>query len=391
MNNIQAEIQSDIDYFIQLRHQIHENPEIGFEEKQTSRLVADLLRKWGYEVTEGMGITGLVGTLRSGSGSRVIGIRADMDALPMQETSGKEWSSKIANRFHGCGHDGHTTTLLCAAKYLAEHKLFDGTLHLIFQPAEETLSGGRRMLDDGLFEKFPCDQIFALHNMPGIPLGNFVFKSGVLMASSDTIHIEVIGKGAHGAMPEMGVDATLTACYIATALQTIVSRNVSPQQAAVITIGSIQAGDAPNIVNERALMKLTVRTLDPDTRKLLVKRIGEVARLQAESFGAEVKIDHINASPVLINGSEATEFAKQVAVNLFGEEKAYSSDVTYMGSEDFAFMLEAQPNGCYFVVGNGDAPGLCALHNPGYDFNDEIIARGASFWVKLVETYLKKN
>lgn len=389
MGDILKEIQSDIDFFVNLRHQIHENPEIGFEEKNTATLVADLLRKWGYEVTEGFGTTGLVGTLRSGKAGKTIGIRADMDALPMQEASGKEWSSKIKNRFHGCGHDGHTVTLLCAAKYLAQHKNFNGTLHLIFQPAEETLSGGKRMLDDGLFDKFPCDAIFALHNMPGFPLGHFAFKPGVMMASSDTIHIEVVGKGAHGAMPEVGIDATLTACYIATALQSIVSRNVSPQQAAVITIGSIQAGDAPNIVNERALMKLTVRTLNPDVRDMVVKRIGEVARLQAESFGAKVNIDHINASPVLINDAQTTAFAQQVAQDVFGKDQAYASDMVFMGSEDFAFMLEAQPKGCYFVVGNGEGASSCALHNPGYDFNDQIIAKGATMWATLVETYLK--
>ena len=387
--DILKEIQSDIDFFVKLRHQIHQHPEIGFEEKETSRLVADLLNKWGYEVTTGIGITGVVGTLKVGTGTKTIGIRADMDALPMTETSGKEWTSKVENRFHGCGHDGHTSTLLCAAKYLAEHKSFDGTLHLIFQPAEEVLYGGRKMLEDQLFEKFPCDMIFALHNMPGVPAGDFVFKSGELMASSDTIHIEVVGKGAHGAMPENGIDATLVACYIATALQTIVSRNISPLKAGVITIGSIQAGNAPNIVNERALMKLTVRALDTQIRKVLVDRIGEIARMQAESFGAKVNIEHINASPVLVNGKDATLLAQQVAVDLFGKEKAYFSDQVSMGSEDFAIMIEANPNGCYFMVGGGDNADASTLHNPGYDFNDDIIALGAAFWVKLTQTYLK--
>lgn len=389
MDSILKEIKSDIDFFIKLRHQIHQNPEIGFEEIETGKLVTDLLEKWGYEVTSGIGKTGVVGTLKVGTGAKVIGIRADMDALPMSETSGKEWSSKAEGRFHGCGHDGHTVTLLCAAKYLAEHKLFDGTIHLIFQPAEEVLYGGKKMIEDKLFDKFPCDIIFALHNMPGVPFGDFVFKSGALMASSDTIHIEVLGKGSHGAMPEKGIDATLVACYIATALQTIVSRNISPLESAVITIGSIQAGQAPNIVNERALMKLTVRSLDKDTRDTLIKRIREVASLQAESFGATVNIDHVNSSPVLINGAEATKFAEKVAESLFGKKKAYFSDQVYMGSEDFAFMLEANPNGCYLIVGAGDDKDTCALHNPAYDFNDEIIPLGASFWIKLVQEYLK--
>ena len=388
--DILKEIQSEVDFFVELRHQIHQHPEIGFEEKETSKLVADLLTKWGYEVTTGIGETGVVGTLHSGTSTKVIGIRADMDALPMVETSGKKWTSKVENRFHGCGHDGHTTTLLCAAKYLAEHRSsFDGTIHLIFQPAEEALTGGRKMLEDELFEKFPCDIIFALHNFPGVPFGHFVFKCGEVMASSDTIHIEVIGKGAHGAMPENGIDATLIACYIATALQTVVSRNISPLQAGVITIGSIQAGNAPNIVNERALMKLTVRALDSEIRKTLVKRISEIAHLQAESFGAKVNIEHVNSGPVLINGKEATCMAQQVAEDLFGKDKAYFSDQTTMGSEDFATMLEANPNGCYFMVGAGNDASVCSLHNPGYDFNDDLIGLGATFWVKLAQSYLK--
>lgn len=390
MNKILKEIEKDADKFVQLRHQIHENPEVGFEESQTSDLVAKLLTDWGYEVNRGMAKTGIIGTLRVGDSKKTIGIRADMDALPMQENSGKAWTSKIENHFHGCGHDGHTTTLLCAAKYIAEHKNFNGTVHLIFQPAEELLYGGRVMLDDGLFEKFPCDAIFALHNMPGFPVKHFVFKEGAMMASSDTIHIEVIGKGAHGAMPDNGIDATLVACYITTALQSIVSRNVSPLRPAVITIGSIQAGDAPNIINERALMKLTVRCMDNDTRELLLKRINEIAEMQAKSFGASVKIDHINASPVLVNGKEATEYAQKIATEMFGVDKVHTLQEGTMGSEDFAFMLEANPNGCYFMVGGGDEPDRAAPHNPRFDFNDEIIPVGAAFWATLVESYLKK-
>lgn len=389
MDKLIKEISENTDYFVKLRHKIHENPEIGFEEVNTSEIVAGLLKDWGYEVNRGLAKTGIVGTLKVGDGQKVIGIRADMDALPMEENSGKPWSSKIPNRFHGCGHDGHTTTLLCAAKYLAEHKNFDGTVHLIFQPAEELLYGGRVMLDDGLFDKYPCDAIFALHNMPGFKTGHFIFKEGAMMASSDTIHIEVIGKGAHGAMPDMGIDAALIACYIATALQSIVSRNVSPFKPAVITVGSIKSGDAPNIINERALMKLTVRCMDSDTRELVLRRITEVAEMQAKSFDASVKIDHINASPVLVNGKNATEYAKNLAIKLFGADKVHTLKEGAMGSEDFAFMLEANPNGTYFMVGGGDAPGIAAPHNPAFDFNDEIIPIGASFWIKLVESYLK--
>lgn len=390
MNEILDEITKDVDRFVDLRHQLHENPEVGFEEFETSTIVAKLLSDWGYEVNRGMATTGVVGTLKSGEGKKTIGIRADMDALPMNEKPGKSWTSKKANRFHGCGHDGHTVTLLCAAKYLAEHKNFNGTVHLIFQPAEELLYGGRVMLDDGLFDKFPCDAIFALHNMPGFPVGHFVFKEGAMMASSDTIHIEVIGKGAHGAMPNNGIDATLIACYIATALQSIVSRNISPLSPAVVTVGSIQAGNAPNIINERALMKLTVRCMDNDTRELVLRRVSEIAEMQAKSFGANVQIDHVNASPVLVNGKEATAYAQKIATELFGEERIHILQEGAMGSEDFAFMLEANPNGCYFMIGGGDEPDREAPHNPGFDFNDEIIPIGATFWIKLVESYLEK-
>lgn len=389
MDKLMKEISATADYFVNLRHKIHENPEIGFEEAETSKIVAKLLTDWGYEVDQGMAKTGVVGTLKVGDGKKVIGIRADMDALPMEENSKKSWTSKVPNKFHGCGHDGHTTTLLCAAKYIAEYQNFNGTVHLIFQPAEELLYGGRVMLDDGLFEKYPCDIIFALHNMPGYKTGHFVFKDGPMMASSDTIHIEVIGKGAHGAMPNMGIDATLVACYITTALQSIVSRNVAPFRPAVITVGSIQAGNAPNIINERALMKLTVRCMDEDTRKLVLKRINEVAEMQAKSFNASVKIDHVNASPVLVNGKEATAYAKNLAIEMFGADKVETLNEGTMGSEDFAFMLEANPNGCYFMIGGGDEPGIAAPHNPAFDFNDEIIPIGASYWAKLVETYLK--
>lgn len=376
--------------FVDIRHQIHEYPEIGFEEKNTGDLVASKLKEWGYTVTRGLAGTGVVGTLKVGNSPKVIGIRADMDALPMQEKTGKPWSSKLDNRFHGCGHDGHTTILLCAAKYLAETKNFDGTLNLIFQPAEELLYGGSKMMQDGLFNKFPCDVLFAMHNMPGMKTGEFYFRHGEMMASSDTIEIEVDGVGAHGAMPDLGIDATLVSCYIAIALQSIVSRNISPQSAAVVTIGAIQSGEAPNIINDKALMKLTVRCLSNDVRKKVLERITSIAQEQARSFGATVKINHINGSPVLVNGTEATDFAIKVAADLFGNEKVHTQTPALMSSEDFAFMLEAHPNGCYMLIGGGDDAGRCMVHNPGYDFNDQSIVSGATMWVGITETYLKK-
>ncbi|QIQ21110.1 M20 aminoacylase family protein [Zophobihabitans entericus] len=390
MKRIIEEIKKTEDEFIKIRHHIHQNPEIGFEEHATSDLVAQKLAEWGYEVHRGLAKTGVVGTLKVGNGTKKIGIRADMDALPIVEASGKPWTSKVEGKFHGCGHDGHTTILLCAAKYLAETRNFDGILHVIFQPAEELLYGGKVMIDDGLFDKFPCDIIFGIHNMPALKAGEFYFREGAMMASSDTIHIEVTGVGAHGAMPERGIDATAVACYIGTALQTIVSRNVTPFEPAVVTIGCIQSGDAPNVVNGSALMKLSVRALNNDVRQLMLKRITEIATSQAASFGAKAEIKHVNGSPVLMNGKEATAFATQVAKDLVGADKVHENTAPLMGSEDFAFMLEKNPNGCYMMIGNGDEPGFCNVHNPGYDFNDQCIVPAASYWVALTETYLKK-
>lgn len=388
MNKLIEMIKASEQEFIKIRHQIHRHPEIGFEEVNTSDLIAQKLINWGYEVTRGLAKTGVVGTLKQGNSNKVIGLRADMDALPILETSGKQWASQTNGKFHGCGHDGHTTMLLCAAKYLAQTKHFDGTVHLIFQPAEELLYGAKVMLDDGLFEKFPCDIIFGLHNMPGFKTGEFLFREGATMASSDTIHLEITGFGAHGAMPEKGIDATLVACYIGTALQTIVSRNVSPFQPAVVTIGSIQSGDAPNVVNGKALMKLSMRALDTNTRQLMLENISKIATHQAAALGATVDIKHINGSPVLINGKHASTFAMTVAKSLFGDQKVHTAPA-FMGSEDFAFMLEKNPNGCYAMIGNGDEPGYCNVHNPSYDFNDQCIVPGAAYWAAITETYLK--
>ena len=377
------------DEFIAIRHDLHQHPELGFEEHYTSDFVAKKLTEWGYEVHRGLAKTGVVGTLKVGNGSKRLGIRADMDALPITENSGKAWASQIPGKFHGCGHDGHTTILLYAAKYLAETRNFDGTLHVIFQPAEELLYGGKVMVDDGLFKLFPCDAIFAMHNMPALKKGEFYFREGALMASSDTLHIEITGVGAHGAMPERGIDATVVACYIGTALQSIVSRNVTPFEPAVVTIGCIQSGEAPNVVNGSAMMKLSVRALNNDVRQQILKRISQIATTQAESFGAKAEIKHINGSPVLVNDPKMTEFAMDVAKNLVGAEMVHNNTAQLMGSEDFAFLMEANPNGCYMLIGNGDEPGFCNVHNPGYDFNDECISVAAAYWASITENYLK--
>lgn len=373
--------------FTAIRRQIHSQPEVGFEEHRTSDLVARLLEEWGYQVYRGLAKTGVVGTLKCGDGVKRLGLRADIDALPMRENNGKDWSSQIEGRFHGCGHDGHTAILLCAAHYLAQTRNFNGTLHLIFQPAEELLYGGRVMLEDGLFEKFPCDTIFGLHNMPGVKLNHFAFRDGPMMASSDTLHIEVHGIGGHGALPERTVDATLVACHIAVALQTIVSRNITPFQPVVVTVGSIQAGEAPNIINEKALMKLSVRTLDEEVRKTVLQRIHDIALSQAASFNATVTLTHVNGSPVLVNNPHANDLVREVATDLFGAERVITAP-PFMGSEDFAFMLEKNPNGSYFIIGAGDEADRCMVHNPGYDFNDENIVPAAALWCALTEKYL---
>lgn len=381
-------LQSQEAEFIALRHRFHQHPEIGFQEHKTSAEVAKLLSSWGYEVDYGLAGTGVVGTLKVGNGGKTLGLRADMDALPMQERSGKAWASETDGCFHGCGHDGHTTTLLYAAEYLARTRQFNGTLHLIFQPAEELLYGGRVMLEDGLFNKFPCDHIFGLHNMPGQKLGKIGLRDGAMMASSDTLHIEVQGVGGHGAVPEHTVDATVVACHITLALQTIVSRNISPFDPVVVTVGSIQAGHAPNIINDKVLMKLTVRTLNEQVRETVLQRIHDIAVAQAESFNATATLTHVNGSPVLKNDPQANQMVRDVATSLFGAESIGTVN-PFMGSEDFAFMLEQNPNGAYFTIGAGDEPDRCMVHNPGYDFNDNILLTGAALWCGLTEHYLR--
>ena len=373
---------------IRWRRDFHACPELGYQEQETSRRVAELLASFGLQVHSGLAGTGVVGTLRVGEGKKRLGLRADMDALPMQEMSGKGWASRVDGRFHGCGHDGHTTTLLYAAEYLARTRQFNGTLQLIFQPAEELLYGGRVMLEDGLFDQFPCDAIFGLHNMPGQPLGRIGLRDGAMMASSDTLHIEVKGVGGHGAVPEHTVDATLVACHITLALQSIVSRNITPFEPAVVTVGSIQAGHAPNIINDKVLMKLTVRTLNEQVRETVLQRIHDIAVAQAESFNASAALTHVNGSPVLRNDPAANEMVRTVATALFGAAQV-GEVKPFMGSEDFAFMLERNPNGCYFTIGAGDEADRCMVHNPGYDFNDALLLKGAALWCALTEHYLR--
>lgn len=374
----------------EIRHQIHENPELGLQEFKTSALVAEKLRQWGYEVEQGLATTGVVATLKVGDGEKSIGLRADMDALPIYENSGKPWASKHPGLMHACGHDGHTTILLGAARYFAETRRFNGTLRLIFQPAEEMINGGEIMVKEGLFDRFPCDVIFGMHNMPGLPVGKFFFQPGALMASMDQFHITVRGCGGHGAIPHKAIDPVLVVAHITTALQSIVSRNVDPLEAAVITVGSIVAGEAANVIPDSAEMKISVRSLSRDTRQLLLTRIPALAQAQAASFGATAEVTHVNGTPVLVNDEEMARFAWQVACKTFGEDRAEFGIKPLMGSEDFSFMLEAQPKGGFLLFGNGDVgEGSCMVHNPGYDFNDASLVPASSYWGALVEAWLQ--
>ncbi|HFI3934917.1 M20 family metallopeptidase [Escherichia coli] len=374
----------------EIRHQIHENPELGLQEFKTSALVAEKLRQCGYEVEQGLATTGVVATLKVGDGEKSIGLRADMDALPIYENSGKPWASKHPGLMHACGHDGHTTILLGAARYFAETRRFKGTLRLIFQPAEEMINGGEIMVKEGLFDRFPCDVIFGMHNMPGLPVGKFFFQPGALMASMDQFHITVRGCGGHGAIPHKAIDPVLVAAHITTALQSIVSRNVDPLEAAVITVGSIVAGEAANVIPDSAEMKISVRSLSRDTRQLLLTRIPALAQAQAASFGATAEVTHVNGTPVLVNDEEMARFAWQVACKTFGEDRAEFGIKPLMGSEDFSFMLEAQPKGGFLLFGNGDVgEGSCMVHNPGYDFNDASLVPASSYWGALVEAWLQ--
>ncbi len=373
--------------FVHLRRDIHRHPELAFEEHRTSALVADKLEAWGYTVHRGLGGTGVVGTLVRGHGTRRLGLRADMDALPIEEASGAEWRSQRPGLMHACGHDGHTAMLLAAAKHLAEHGGFDGTLVLIFQPAEEGGGGALKMMADGLFERHPVDAVFAMHNMPGVPLGHLWLREGAAMASSDYATITLHGTGGHGAMPHHAADPLVAAASLVMALQTIVSRNVDPQHTAVVTVGALHAGEANNVIPHSARLELSVRALDPGVRRLLEARIRELAGAQAQSFGVRAEVAWRSGYAVLVNDAAQTAFAAQVADELVGPERVRRQAPALTGSEDFAFMLERVP-GSYLLIGNGDGPGNCMVHHPGYDFADDNVATGGAYWVLLARRFL---
>jgi hippurate hydrolase len=395
MSVLQA-LQSRAAPFVALRHDLHRHPELGLQEFRTSQLLAEQLQSWGYSVTRGLATTGLVAQLRRGSGSKRLGLRADMDALPIHEANDLPHCSVHAGVMHACGHDGHSAMLMAAAQYIAQEVEFSGTLNLIFQPAEEHPGGAKIMIEEGLFERFPCDAIFAAHNMPGIPAGQLVFIEGPAMASSDDVTITLTGVGGHGAMPHRAQDPIVAAAAIVMTLQTIVSRNVDPQHTAVITVGSLIAGKANNVIPASARLELSVRSLDREVRDLLQERITTLVTAQAQSLGVLAHIDYKRDYPVLVNTHAETELARQVGTELLGAERVTRQGRPLTGSEDFAFMLEHCP-GSYFMIGNGAGEGTgdsaiahaCMVHNPGYDFNDDILPVGAAFWALLTQRYLK--
>jgi hippurate hydrolase len=381
--NVMAEV-------LATRHHLHRFPEIGLSEFKTSDYVAEQLTALGYEVNRGLAKTGIVATLRNGSSNRSIGIRADFDALPILEETGLPYASEIPGVMHACGHDGHTAMLLGAAKILAERKNFDGVIHLIFQPAEENFGGARIMIEDGLFERFPCDAVFALHNDPDIPFGHFALREGPVMAAVDECKITVNGRGGHGAEPQSTADPIVCGASIVMALQTIISRNIHPLDPTVITVGGFHAGAASNVIPERAEMVLSIRSFDPDVRDKLEQRIRAVAEGQAASYGMGVTIDYQRGYDPTINHKAETDFVRELATSFAGKDKVYDMPRPMMGSEDFGYMLAERP-GTYFFLGTQRTPNDPPLHHPRYDFNDDILPIGTTFWVELAERYLARS
>ena len=376
------EIEAIRDELTAIRRDLHAHPEIGFQETRTSGVVAAALERWGCEVHRNIGGTGVVGVIRGDAGGRRIGLRADMDALPMDEATVLAYASQHDGAFHGCGHDGHTTMLLGAAHYLAATRRFAGDVVLIFQPAEEGLGGARRMIVDGLFERFPCDEIYALHNWPGAPLGRISLTKGVAMAAADTFDIKINGKGAHGAQPHHAVDSLIVATTIAQALQTIVSRNVDPIKAAIVSITQIHAGSAYNVIPDSAFLGGTIRTFDEDVRKLIESRIRSLATSIAHGFGAQAQVFVEPRFSLLRNSPREAQAAMEIAESIVGAELTAYDAEPKTGSEDFAEMLALVP-GAYLMLGQGEGP---SLHNPSYDFNDAATPIGASLLARIVET-----
>jgi amidohydrolase len=378
-----------------IRRDIHAHPELCYEEQRTAEIVAQKLTEWGIPLIRGLGITGVVGIIRNGSSARAIGLRADMDALPMQEFNSFPHASQHAGKMHACGHDGHTAMLLGAAHYLSRHRDFDGTVYVIFQPAEEGGGGAQRMINDGLFEQCPMQAIFGMHNWPGVATGKFGVTPGPMMASSNEFEVIVRGKGAHAAQPHKGIDPIMVAVQIAQSWQTIVTRNKSPIDAGVLSITQIHAGSATNVIPDDATLVGTVRTFTVGVLDLIERRMRDIAQHTAAAFDAEVDFKFKRNYPPLINHAQETAFAIKVMEGVAGAQNVDATVEPTMGAEDFAFMLQHKP-GCYVFIGNGEGEhrdighglGPCNLHNPSYDFNDELLPIGATYWVRLAEAYL---
>ncbi|MET1082542.1 MAG: M20 aminoacylase family protein [Burkholderiales bacterium] len=382
-------IQESTETMTSWRRDIHAHPELGFQELRTSDLVASQLQSFGIEVHRGVGKTGVVGVLRNGSSPRSVGLRADMDALPIEEANTFAHRSRHEGRMHACGHDGHTTMLLGAARYLAEARAFDGTVHFIFQPAEEGIGGARAMIEDGLFRRFPCDAVFGMHNRPGMPLGTFAVRAGPMMAGGAFFDIDVEGVGSHGARPEAAVDPVLAAAHVTAALQSIVARNVRPVETAVVSVTQIHGGSAYNVIPQTARLSGTVRAFSNEVMQLIERNLARVAEGVAAGFGARVKVDFRLIYPPLLNDEREAEFAAGICAEVVGTERVRRDPPLIMASEDFAYMLNAIP-GCYINIGNGDGEGACEVHNPAYDFNDRALPYGASFFARLVERRLAR-
>jgi amidohydrolase len=379
-----ADLQNEI---AEWRHDLHAHPELMFDVNRTAGAVAEKLREFGCdEVVTGLGRTGVVGVIRGrkGGSEKTIGLRADMDALPIEEATNLPYKSTVPGKMHACGHDGHTAMLLGAARYLAETRNFAGNAVVIFQPAEEGGGGGKVMVDDGLMERFKIGEVYGMHNYPGLPVGQFALRPGPIMAAADHLTIDIEGKGGHAARPQLSVDTVLVGAQIINAIQSIVSRNVDPLESAVISITMFHAGNTDNVIPQTAQLRGTARTLSPAVRDLLEKRLREVVEGTAKTYGANATLKYRRGYPVVVNHAAQTDFAAQVAGDVAGKDKVDIDTPPVMGAEDFAFMLNARP-GAFIFIGNGDSAGL---HHPAYNFNDEVIPFGTSYWVKLVETAL---
>lgn len=386
MNSIAA----DHPQLTEWRRDFHMNPELGYEEHRTSAMVAERLEDWGIEVTRGLAGTGLVGTIRGrGASGRSIGLRADMDCLPMDEEGENPWKSRNGGRMHACGHDGHTTMLLGAAKYLADTRNFDGTVHVIFQPAEEGGAGGRRMIEDGLFERFPCDEVYGLHNTPQLPAGTMGVIPGPMLAAADTFSLTIQGKGGHAAMPHLSVDPVVIGAQIVTTWQTLVSRTADPVRAAVISTTMFHAGTAHNVIPDTAALTGTVRTFDPDIRDAMEAGMARIAEAVAGAMGGSAAFRYERGYPATVNHERETELAAAAAAETVGEAKVNRSVDPVMGGEDFSFMLLERP-GAYVWLGGGRTDSDPGLHHPRYDFNDEVLPVGASYFANLVEMRLPR-